>query len=128
MLKKIRLATRLFCFSLFLATQSWAVNYPLSSFMTMDFEFPPNIEQTFSNAWWWTITATCTMHTKDDEDDLFAEVVTKKVKINEKMLYEKETMTIPTRSGYKLIISAESGAKVNLVNHGQNTLIAHCST
>lgn len=95
--------------------------------LTVEYEFAPNQPQVFVNYLFWSVDATCKMTTIDESDDLVAEAISKKGKVNDVALSEGQSMRVTIHSGQNLKITADSGAKVKITNLGQHTIKALCS-
>lgn len=115
-------ACALFC------TDALATNYNLAPAVTVEYDLPTNKPQVFSNYFFWTIKAVCTIHTQDSNDDILIKALNKKGKINGIPLSKGETLVVTVHNGDKMEISAESGAQVELTNHGLHSVKATCKT
>lgn len=70
-----KLGYSLFCAGALFSANVLAVTHNLTAGLSMEYELPPNEPQEFVNAWFWTITSTCTIHTHDTIDNIFVEVL-----------------------------------------------------
>lgn len=113
---------------LFTSANTLAMNHTFTPGVSLEYELPPNDPQLFTNSWFWEITATCTIHTKDGHNDILVEVLKKKGKINGKILTEGDTLLMTVHHNDKLAITAESAGKVKLTNLGSHTVEANCTT
>lgn len=126
MLRKLRCG--LFAIQALLSVNVMAAHHEFApAGVSIEYEFPPNNPQEISNSFFWTITSTCTVHTKDQSDDLYVEILKKSGKINGQSLSQGDTITLTLHDKDKFVITAESGAKVRLINQGQSTIVANCS-
>lgn len=123
-----KLGYSLFCAGAIFSTNALAINHTLAAGMNLEYELPPNAPQEFINSWFWTITATCTIHSQDSADNIFIEVLRKSGKINDINLTQDETLLMTVHNGDHLIIAADSGGKVRLTNQGSTTILADCTT
>lgn len=96
--------------------------------VSIEYELPPNEPQVFANYWFWAVTATCSIFSEDSSSNIFIEILNKKGKINGNPVSQGDTLLMTVHPGDKLIINADSGAKVRLTNQGQHSIIANCST
>lgn len=126
MLRKIG-CTVLSAFTLFSA-DALATNHNLAPNLTIEYDLPANNPQVFSNYFFWTITATCVIHTQDNSNTIIVKGLNKKGKINGTPLTEGQTMVLTIHDNDRLVISADSGAKVELTNQGAHSVKAVCST
>ncbi|WED41775.1 hypothetical protein [Legionella cardiaca] len=123
-----KLGYSLFCAGALFSANALAITHTLAAGINVEYELAPNKSEDFVNSWFWTITSTCTIHTKDNSDDIFIEILKKSGKVNDISLHQGDTLLMPVHNGDKVIIAAESGSKVRLTNQGENTVSASCST
>ncbi|KTD25462.1 Uncharacterised protein [Legionella lansingensis] len=124
-----KLGYSLFCAGTLFSSNALAINYhQLAIGMTVNYELPPNEPQEFINSWFWTITSTCIVHTKDNSDNIFIEVLKKSGKVNDIPLKQGDSLYMPVHNGDTFIIIADSGSKVRLTNQGFSILSASCSS
>lgn len=102
------------------------VSHTLQPGMTVEYELVPNEPQLFINYMFWAIEANCKIATVDESDNLFAEALAKKGKINDITLSEGQSMWVTVHPGENLKLSADSGAKVKITNTGLHTVKATC--
>ncbi|MDR3503400.1 MAG: hypothetical protein P4L79_12560 [Legionella sp.] len=95
---------------------------------TVDYEFLPNQPLILANYMFWTITANCVITTENPNVTLSFEALAKKGKINEIPLTAGESMQVPVFNGETLRLSADSGARVKIINLGELTVKASCTT
>ena len=95
--------------------------------ISIEFKLPPNEPQTFTNAAFWTITATCKISTRDIADVFNVHVLKKTGKVNGQNLSSGDILNFTVHSGEKMEISAESGAQVEITNQGLHTVVASCT-
>lgn len=91
----------------------------------IEYELPPHEPKLFSNFWFSKITAICVTET-ENEAELHAELILKKGQINGVTLAQGETLLMTVHPDEKLVISADSGAKVRITNHGESSVKAYC--
>lgn len=127
MFKKIALSllcsTGLFCSSHAIAEELTAQNQGLS----IDVQLVPNTPQKFTNTAFWPVSASCKISTPDNADDVYFRVLKKSGTVNGNKISAGKSLTITVHSGQKLNLSAESGAQVEIINHGGHTVTASCS-
>ncbi|MDI9818605.1 MULTISPECIES: hypothetical protein [unclassified Legionella] len=123
-----KLGYGLLCAGSLLSTNALAINHDFRPGISIEYELPPNDPQEFTNSWFWTITSTCTVRTRDNSDEIFIEVLKKSGKINGQPLSQGDTLSMIVHNGEKFVITADSGGKVKLTNRGLSTIVASCST
>ncbi len=74
----------------------------------------------FSNIFFWKIKATCTIISEDLGNPLTVKMLRKTGSVNETFLSPGESIGLTVQSGDKFNVTADSGAKVQLVNLGSN--------
>jgi hypothetical protein len=124
MLKKIGLA--LFAAASLCTASQAMVNNTMQQHMTVEYELQPNEPQLFTNPMFWAIEANCEIITEDESDDLLVEAIAKKGKINDIPLNAGESMSLTVHHGENLKLRADSGAKVQITNYGNQTVKAVC--
>lgn len=127
MLRKIGLtvlcATALFSTNTFSATEhsfSLASNY--------EFILPPNVPQVFNNIFFWSIDANCSITSKSDSNLFSFTVLRKSGSLNSISLSQGDAMVLVVHPGDRLHITAASGGRVELTNHGETAIKASCSS
>lgn len=107
-----------------------SINYAANAkpSVRIEYELPPNQPMLFANFWFTKITAVCVTQTKDDDDSaaIYAELIVKKGQINGIDLSQGETLSMMVRDEERLIISADSGAKVRITNLSESSVKAYC--
>ena len=126
MLRKFGCA--LLCASTLFSTHALAMTHTMSPGVSIDYSLQPGQPETLVNYWFWSIKATCVVTGEDPSNDIYAVVLNKQGTINGKPLSMGQDLLMTVHPGDKLFITAESGAKVELTNRGEHTVIAHCST
>lgn len=127
MLRKI--GCSLLCAGALFSAKTLAMTYMFTSpGVSIEYQLVPNEPVIFANSWFWTITAVCTTHLEGPHTKLYAEIINKKAKINGKTFEKGDKEFMVIHHGEKLTISADSGAKVKLINQGSYLVRAHCST
>ena len=96
--------------------------------LAVEYEFPVNDPQVFSNIFFWTIKATCTIVSGAPESLISAKMLKKTGIVNGTTLATNETFTTTLRVGDKLNIVAIAGSQVELINLGTETIKASCTT
>lgn len=127
MLKKICYAA-LCAGALFSATTMASTQAMPARGLDIQYDFEPNIPQTLINYSLWTITASCTVNTQDDSDELRLRVISGSGEVNGEVITAGNQMTLVVEKGQQFILKAKSRAKVELVNLGKHTLTTACKT
>lgn len=124
-----KLGISLLCASGLWATSAFSTTEHLfSQGLAIEYELPANDPQIFSNIFFWTIKANCTIISESAENLISVKMLRKTGSVNSQQLTSGDTLEITVQAGDKLSISADSGAKVELVNLGHKTIVASCST
>ena len=125
MLRQIGLI--LLCVSNILATPAFSMTeHLLVQGRPIEFALIPNDPQVFSNIFFWKIQAVCTILGETAAAPISAKMLRKTGTINETLLGTGDSSGLVVEPGDKLFITADSGAKVELVNLGEETIIASC--
>lgn len=127
MLKKICYAV--LCAGALISANSMASTQALPTRgLDIQYDFEPNIPQTLINYSLWTITASCTVSTEDDSDELRVTGIRGSGEINGQVITAGKQLTLIVQKGQQFTLSAKSGAKVELTNLGKHTLTTACKT
>ncbi|CEK10362.1 hypothetical protein [Legionella hackeliae] len=123
-----KLGYSIFCAGALFSANALAITHNLALGISLEYELAPSKPEEFVNTWFWSITSTCTIRTKDSSDAIFIEALKKTGKINNTNMAQGDTLSIEVHNGDKITITADSGSKVRLTNKGQNTVFADCTT
>lgn len=94
--------------------------------LTYEFTLPSNEPLTFVNTTFWVIDSICTI-VSDVEDNPFSfKVLLKSGTLNGVQLSKNDSLSLIVHPGDRLHITAASGGKIELVNHGLSTIKATC--
>jgi len=93
----------------------------------IEYELPANDPQIFSNIFLWQVKATCIIISENTENSITIKMLKKTGTVNSIPL-TAEPMVLKVQSGEKLIITADSRAKVELINHGDKAIKASCTS
>lgn len=127
MLRKIGFG--LLCAGALFSAGAVAMTHSLPQGVSIEYQLPPNDPQMFANTFFWKITATCTIHSDSDESsEILAEGMNKQGSINGIPLAKGDSRVLEVHPNDTLVLSADSGAKVNLTNLSQHLIVASCST
>ncbi len=119
----------LFCgCSLFATTAFSTTNHYFTQGFSIEYELPVNVPQTFSNGFFWTVKANCTIISDTNENPISVKMLRKTGSVNDTQLTTGELLGLVLQSGEKLSITAVPGAKVELINMGAKSIKASCST
>jgi hypothetical protein len=91
-----------------------------------EFALPPNEPQLFTNYFFWTIDAKCTVVSEKAETTISFTVLRKSGKLNGISLYTGDAMALVVQPGDVLNISAASGGQIELTNLGDEEIKANC--
>ncbi len=142
MMKKIGLT--LLCASSLLTTNAFSTNY--STFAQgrgIEYEIPVNNSLVITNILFWQVKAVCVITSenmcqpmnvsfKSDSNHLgnplTVTMLRKSGSVNDKPLSTGESIDLNVQAGDVFYVTADSGAKVELFNLGQQPIKASCST
>lgn len=110
------------------STNTFANMHPLTSSVAVDYEFKPNHPETFSNVFFWTVKAACTISSESEENPIHVFMKRKSAIVNDIVLKEGTLLDVTVRSGDTLVITADRGAQVELTNLGTVVVNASCTT
>jgi hypothetical protein len=127
---KRTLALLLFCISGFSAGNALALTeYNFSAgAVSIDYELPPQEPVVVANTFFWTIIAVCTVDSDTMDNNIAIKMLKKSGSVNHIPLNAGDQLDFPTQPGDKLRITADSGAKVELLNTGTHLIKASCTS
>lgn len=100
----------------------------LSQGLAVEYEFQPNNPQVFSNIFFWTIRASCTVVSNTPDHLMAAKMLHKTGAVNGRALSSGDEIVIMSQPGDVLQITADPGSKVELTNRGTDIIRASCTT
>ncbi len=127
MLRKIGF-TLLFATGLFSTSAFSVTEHVFSQASVYDFTLPPDEPQIFANTFFWAVEAKCTILSDNEENPFSFTVLRKTGSLNGVNLSKGDTMDLIVHPGEQLHISAASGSRVELINHGDKTIKASCGS
>lgn len=92
----------------------------------IEYELPPHQPMLFANFWFTKVTAICVTEIEEMEAEIDAELILKKGEINGVTLDQGDSISMIVHPDEKLVISADSGAKVRITNHSGKSVKAYC--
>lgn len=92
----------------------------------LDLKLAPKGSQVFENSYHMTVNATCKIQCHET-DTIQIRMTTHQGSINGKSLSDGQTTSLSVHNNDSITVSAEPGAKVNLVNLGNGPVLANCS-
>ncbi len=95
--------------------------------LTIDYELPVNDPQVFSNIFFWPIKATCKVISSSEINPLSVTMLNKSGSVNNTILTKGDSILLMLHAGDKFNVTADSGAKVQLINQGDQTIKASCA-
>lgn len=119
----------LLCAGSLLTTNAFSTTY--STFrqgLAMEYELPANDPLVISNILFWQIKAVCVITSENTGNPLSVKMLRKTGSVNDTLLATGESMGLTVQPGDIFNVTADSGAKVQLVNLGNKTIKATCST
>ncbi len=87
----------------------------------------PNGSKLLENKYLWVLNATCTIQCHESKNKIMVRVIKNKGTVNGKNLSNGQATSLTVQSNDSISVSAEAGAKVNILNLGHNTVEATCS-
>lgn len=127
MLRKIGL-TVLCATGLFSTNAFSAIEHSFSQSVTSyEFVLPSNEPQIFTNTFFWSVEAICTIISDASENPFSFTVLRKSGTLNGVQLSKGDAMELIVHSGEQLHISAASGGRIELINRGETTFKASCT-
>lgn len=127
MIRKIGLALLCSC-SLYNTSSFSMENHVFTQGVAIEYELPVNDPQVFSNIFFWTLKATCTIVSDSAANPISVRMLRKTGSVNDTQLTTGDSIGLVVQPGDKLNIIAVSGAKVELLNQGLQAIKASCST
>ena len=101
--------------------------YLTMSSNNIDFSFEPNQSKVFTNAFPWTLKATCQISCDDSvKNSLEARVIKKGGIMNDTVLNIGDSMSLDIHDGDSFSLSSYAGAKVEIKNTGDSAIKAIC--
>ena len=125
MLRKIGL-TVLSAASLFSTSTFSATEHVFGMSAPYEFTLPPNVPQVFSNVFFWSVEANCNISSKSENNLFSFTVLRKSGSLNNIPLSEGDAMALVVHPGDILHITAVSGGRIELTNHGESAITASC--
>ena len=126
MIRKISAA--IMCSALLLGTPTYAVKVqPLQLGMGIEYIFPINEPQVLSNPIIFTIKAVCTITSNNESNLLSFSVLRKSGTFNGNKIMAGDSMSYVVHNDETISITALPGAQVELINLGEETMVATCS-
>lgn len=127
MLKKIAYSL-LFAGSL-VSSLSAATQAHFAPGLTLEYELSPIKPKVVTNISFWSVNARCTIHSQDKNSNILIKALKRKGTINKNILLDNGDSTlISVYNGEVIEIQAAPGAQVELINQGEHTIKASCST
>lgn len=126
MIRKIGISLLLAVASLSTSVHAFP-SHPLQAGLTLEYDLPPHEPQLFVNFMFWPVEANCKIVTVDVNDELVAEVIARKARVNDAVLTEGQSVRVTVLPGQNLKIGADSGAKVKITNMGESLVKAICT-
>lgn len=122
MLKKLTLAlaSGLFCSSLM------AANKDISA--SIDYDLAPKVPTVITNITFGTLRGECLFNLDEDSALVNVKVLTRSGEINGQPVSEGAEFNVVVRNGTKMSITAKPAARVQLINHSNSVIHAHCHT
>ena len=91
-----------------------------------DFTLPANEPQIFTNTFFWTIKSKCKIISDVPNNPFSLTVLRKTGSLNGVKLSKGDSLEVVVRAGDTILITADSGGRVELTNKGEQTILARC--
>lgn len=92
----------------------------------MDLTLSSKESKTIANNYVWTISATCTIHSTEDDKVILVSAISSDSEVNGKKLSEGNKTSITIKNNDNIKVSAKPGAKVIILNTSQGVIKASC--
>ncbi|MDF1758259.1 MAG: hypothetical protein P1U74_08185 [Legionellaceae bacterium] len=103
--------------------------FPATSYAeTMNLTLASHQSKTIANNFLWTINANCTIHSTEDDKTILVSSVKSGSKINGNTLISGHKTSVKVNDNDVIVVSAEPGAKVSIINTSSKPIKACCST
>ena len=113
--------------SIFSSPSFATINYNFQASPAYDYELPANEPVVFSNIFMWSISANCVILSEKEDNFISFKLLRKSGSINETPLSSGDEMSLIVHPNDTFYVTALPGAKVELINHGDKSIIARCS-
>jgi len=101
--------------------------YLTMSSNNIDFSFEPNHSKVFTNAFPWTLKATCQISCDDSvRNSMEAKIIRKGGIMNDTVLNVGDSMRLDIHNGDIFTMISYTGSKVEIKNTGEKVIIASC--
>ncbi|KTC83982.1 MULTISPECIES: hypothetical protein [Legionella] len=127
MLRKIGYS--LLCAGSLFSASALAMTYNIMPGPGASFEYKllANSPIMIGNPYYHKMTATCTIFSEDESNEIIVEMILKSSKVNNEEIKSGETRPFNIPSGSKLVLEADGRAVVKLLNKGPSDITAKCT-
>lgn len=125
MLPKIGL-TMLCAIGLFSGNAFAITEHTFNQVAAYEITLPPNEPQIFTNTFFWSLEAKCTIESENGNNPFAFTILRKSGSLNGIPLALGDAMDVTVHPGDIIYITAASGARVELINRGEKTFKANC--
>ena len=123
-----KIGITLLCASGLFSTQAFSLTeHVFTQGLAVEYELTPNEPQILSNIFFWTVKAVCTVISDVPDNSISVKMLRKTGSVNGIPLTVGDTTGLMMNPGDKLNITADSGAKVELLNLGTVAIKASCT-
>ena len=95
---------------------------------SMDLKLAPHESKMISNNYMWTINATCTIQSSDSKKKIIVNALKNNSTVNGRTLSSGQKTSVLVGNHDNIVVSAEPGAKVTILNGSVDAVEANCST
>lgn len=96
--------------------------------MSLEYELLPNESQTMVNFFFWTVKADCTLASNAEQTPIAISMLRKTASVKNIPLKAGDSIQIGFNSGETFTVTADSGAKVELTNKGDDDIKVACES
>jgi hypothetical protein len=122
---------KIFCTLIFMANlignHVYATEYTFSQMTGYNFELTPNTPQVFTNNFFITLEARCTIISPNPNNSISFNILRKSGSLNDMKLSAGDSVTLITHPGENIHIIAVSGGKIQLTNNSDTEITASCT-
>lgn len=127
MLKKLRVFCVLFVYVFSQNVHSSTVVQPMQSGYLLEYILLPHEPIIIPNVWMWPVSGSCVIKSKKPESLLTFKVLTKSGSLNGEELKKGDTASLIVHNKETFYITAQPGARVEIVNESEHEVRAYCS-
>lgn len=109
------------------ANNAFATTYVIQQEIGLDYELPPQNPQVFINFMFTPVKATCTIISECMDNALEVTMLRRGGVLNGAKIAQGDVIELFLKDGDKFVFTVDSGAKIQLLNKGNELIRANCS-